>query len=436
MKKKLAIILSVFTALCSLSGCAESASAPDAGTSVPVSASAVIETETTASAVEETTAVPETTVPETAEDLTSGLIYDENDNTWSTENEKYKKFAAIMKYECGRSPDIKGTYLLASDDEIIFLGGINSVGTDGNKVDEYTVYEIGSVTKTFTAAAVFQLCEQGKLRLDDKLGKFFPEYTVGADITIYQLLHMMSGIRREFLDNSHGLTEGDTNNEAFENWKRYYRDDYSDDELLAELFSAELDLEPGTGYQYSNVNYTLLAMIIEQVTGESYDEYIRKNIFDVCGMEHSSSMADGDVTVVPDPIPADKYPFDINELSPEGYFGCQRTCRGAGDIHSCAADMLAFDRALIGGKLLSEDSLAEMFKAEMMNNIFGYCCGWEYNETFGKGTYYHSGATHFFRVYNVCMDTEEYGELYLISLSPSTDSYDKCVNSIAMAVKY
>lgn len=375
------------------------------------------------------------TVPEDAVDITSGLIYDKSDNTWATDDESMQKFVKIMKSECAISPDIKGTYLLASDDEIIFLGGIGHDGMDENKFNEYTVYEIGSMTKTFTATAVLQLCEQGKLHLDDKIWNFFPEYEKGKDITIYQLLHMQSGIRREFFDNTHGLVEEDTNNEAFDEWKKFYRDGFTDEELLAELFSAEPEFEPGTGYLYSNAGYTLLAMIIEQVTGDSYADYIQANIFDVCGMEHSSSMETGDITVVPDPIPEDKYPFDINELSPTGYFCCPRTVRGCGDIHSCAADILAFDKALINGKLLNEDSLAEMFKAEMISRGNGYCCGWEYNEALGS-TYFHAGATHFFRAYNACLRTEKYGDLYLISLSPSAESYDKCMTSIAMAAKY
>ncbi|MBP5581775.1 MAG: beta-lactamase family protein, partial [Ruminococcus sp.] len=265
------------------------------------------------------------------------------------EKEEYSKLVNIMKYECARSTDIKGTYLLANDDEIIFIGGINSVDTSGNKVDAYTTYEIGSVTKTFTATAVLQLCEQGKLSLDDTLDKFFPEYVYGKDITIYQLLHMKSGIRREFFDDTHGLVEGDTNNEAFEEWKKFYSDGYTDEELLAELFAAEPAFEPGKQHSYSNAGYTLLAMIIEQVTGESYAEYIQKNIFDVCGMEHSSSMTVGDVTGVPEPVPDDMYAFDIYDLSPTGYMQNQRTGRGCSDIHTCAADMLAFDRALTGG---------------------------------------------------------------------------------------
>lgn len=72
-----------------------------------------------------------------------------------------------MKRECAKSSLIKGTYILAADDRVIFIGGINASDIHGNKVDAYTTYEIGSLTKAFTATAVLQLCERGKLSLDD-----------------------------------------------------------------------------------------------------------------------------------------------------------------------------------------------------------------------------------------------------------------------------
>ena len=128
-----------------------------------------------------------------------GLAYDETDHTWTTNDETFQKLVRIMRQECAFPDTASGVYLLATDESVVFLRGVNSVETDGeNRVNAYTVFEIGSVTKTFTAAAVLQLWEQGKLNLDDPLCKYFPEYEKGAEITIRQLLHMQSGLRREF----------------------------------------------------------------------------------------------------------------------------------------------------------------------------------------------------------------------------------------------
>ena len=339
--------------------------------------------------------------------FTEGLSYDEADHTWTTQEEAFRKPVRIMRQECSAPDTDSGVYLLATDDRVIFLCGVSAVETDGaTRVNEYTVFEIGSVTKTFTATAVLQLWEQGKLDLDDPLGKYFPEFEKGAGITIRRLLHMQSGLRREFfpaedLENDHDLL------------KKYYTDGFSDEELLAALFEAEPGHVPETKYEYSNVNYTLLAMIIEKITGKSYGAYIREHIFSVCGMEHSYCTEPGRLTSVPEPVPEGTYAFDFNDVFPTGYMSDFRTTRGAGDICSCAADLLAFDRALTGGKLISRESLDEMFNTEN-----GYGCGW-LNVGRLEPAYLHSGGTPSYISHNLYCRTKKYGSLYLIILNPS-----------------
>ena len=339
--------------------------------------------------------------------FTEGLAYDEADHTWTTQEEAFRKPVRIMRQECSAPDTDSGVYLLATDDRVIFLCGVSAVETDGaTRVNEYTVFEIGSVTKTFTATAVLQLWEQGKLDLDDPLGKYFPEFEKGAGITIRRLLHMQSGLRREFfpaedLENDHDLL------------KKYYTDGFSDEELLAALFEAEPGHVPETKYEYSNVNYTLLAMIIEKITGKSYGAYIREHIFSVCGMEHSYCTEPGRLTSVPEPVPEETYAFDFNDVFPTGYMSDFRTARGAGDICSCAADLLAFDRALTGGNLISRESLDEMFNTEN-----GYGCGW-LNVGRLEPAYLHSGGTPSYISHNLYCRTKKYGSLYLIILNPS-----------------
>ena len=177
--------------------------------------------------------------------ITEGLAYDETDHAWTTEEEAFRKLVRIMRQECAAPDTASGVYLLATDDRIVFLRGVNSTETDGKtSVNAYTVFEIGSVTKTFTATAVLQLWEQGKLDLDDPLGKYFPEYEKGAGITIRQLLHMQSGIMREFFPED--MLEND-----YDLMKKYYTDGFSDEELLASLFEADLGFAPGTTSSYS-----------------------------------------------------------------------------------------------------------------------------------------------------------------------------------------
>jgi CubicO group peptidase (beta-lactamase class C family) len=347
-----------------------------------------------------------------------GLAYDETDHTWTTNEETFQKLVRIMRQECAFPDTASGVYLLATDESVVFLRGVNSVETDGEtRVNAYTVFEIGSVTKTFTATAVLQLWEQGKLNLDDPLGKYFPEYEKGAKITIRQLLHMQSGLRREFFPD-----------EALENdpdlMKKYYTDGFSDEELLTALYDAELGFAPGAKYEYSNVNYTLLAMIIEKTTGKSYGEYIREHIFSVCGMDHSYSMEPGGLTSVPEPVPEGTYSFNFDDVFPTGYMTDLRSARGAGDIYSCAADLLAFDRALANGTLLSRESLDEMFNTES-----GYGCGWV---SVGRRepAYLHSGGTPSYISHNLYCPTKKYGNLYLIILNPTVRNPSHAENII------
>ena len=363
-------------------------------------------------------------------DITEGLVYDETDNTWAAADEDLAELAGIMKRECARSPEIKGIYILATDDRVVFIGGINSSDVNGNRADAYTTYEIGSLTKAFTATAVFQLCERGELSLDSTLGLYFPEFEYGKEITVYHLLHMQSGLRKDFVSDETFLDEN--GNPDIEEFRRYYYDGFTDKELLSMLFACEPEFSPGTGFLYSNTGYTLLAMIIEKVTGESYAEYVRENIFDVCGMDHSSSMATGDVTSIPEFVPDGSSPYtDYHEIVDTLYMQLIKPERGVGDIHSCAADMLLFDRALIGGKLISGESLAEMFRMDR-----DYGCGWMRARP-GAPIYYHGGQTYAYLSYNLYGKTEKYGNIYLIQLHPTVegDRYsNECMREIIRAV--
>lgn len=344
-------------------------------------------------------------------DISAGLAYDGSSNFWYSEKEEYKGLVEVMRQYCSNYPEIRGTYLLATDDDVIFIGGMNSRETDGKTpVDAYTTYEIGSLTKVFTATAIFQLVEKGRLSLDDTIDKFFPEYAHGKEITIFSLLHMQSGIRRELMDVEPESLET-VSKEDIEKFRKYwFADGFSDKELLDELFAADLDYEPGTKYQYSNAGYFLLAKIIEKASGMKYRDYLKKHIFDVCNLKHTTSMEHGGLTSVPETtFPNAATPYEIDKVFEDLYIGTVAS-QGSGDIHSCAADLLAFDRALIGGKLIKDGSLTQMLHFEL-----GYGCGWM--EVRGmSNAYFHSGGTPLYHAENTYCKSKKYGNVYLIQL--------------------
>ncbi|MBO7426551.1 MAG: beta-lactamase family protein [Clostridiales bacterium] len=330
-----------------------------------------------------------------------------DDNLYINKDKKYEELiATATKF------DFYGSMILATDEDVVLYSGGEGKTIDGKPVDPYTTYDIGSNSKAFTAVSIMQLIEQGKVSLDDTLDVYFPEYETGKDITIYNLLHMQSGIPDDINEPEEfwGISDED---EVMDFLKaKYFCDNLTDEEYLNALYAAPLLFEPGTEQSYSNTNYHLLAFIIEQVSGMSYCDYVQKNIFDVCGMKHTTSMVIGNETSVPEGYEMEQ---EIGMVDENGYELQGITDRGDGGIHSCAADLLAFDRALFGGKLVSEGSLQEM-----MNWDMEYGCGL-YPFASNNKSYGHSGAYGVYISMNIIYETEEFGRVYLIMLLATND---------------
>ncbi|RDC58742.1 serine hydrolase domain-containing protein [Adhaeribacter pallidiroseus] len=129
-------------------------------------------------------------------------------------------------------------------------------------------FEIGSITKQFTAVAIMQLVEKGLLSLDDDISKYLQISFPKEAITVRQLLHHTSGIKEVRLGDilySH----------------------YSRDTVLSLIEKARFDFKPGTEMMYNNKGYFLLGLIIEKLTGQTYEEYLTKNLFLKAGMQNS-----------------------------------------------------------------------------------------------------------------------------------------------------
>jgi len=135
-----------------------------------------------------------------------------------------------------------------------------------------TVYRIGSITKQFTAAAVMQLVEQGKISLDDTIQKFLPAYhTQGHHVTIRQLLTHTSGIK--------------SYTSLGPEWTSRMRLDLPPDSLTAMFQAKPFDFEPGTRFLYNNSGYYLLGLIIERASGASYAGYLQQHLFGPLGLD-------------------------------------------------------------------------------------------------------------------------------------------------------
>jgi D-alanyl-D-alanine carboxypeptidase len=172
--------------------------------------------------------------------------------------------------------EFSGTVLVAKKDGVVFQKAYGLASKEynvPNRVD--TKFNLGSINKIFTQVAIGQLAEQGKLSLDDKLGKYLPDYPnheAAEKVTIRQLLDMKSGIGDFF---------GPEFDEMYKDHLRTLKD------FLSLFASKPLVFEPGTKQQYSNGGYIVLGAIIEKTSGQDYYDYVREHIFKVAGMNNT-----------------------------------------------------------------------------------------------------------------------------------------------------
>ncbi|MBV9719304.1 MAG: beta-lactamase family protein [Candidatus Eremiobacteraeota bacterium] len=203
-----------------------------------------------------------------------------------------------------------------------------------------TPQAIGSITKQFTAACILMLAQEGRLSIDDKVSKYVPEYRLGSEITLRQMLNMVSGIS----DNDPAIY-GDELTKPI-----------SRSAMLANLNKLPLMYAPGKHMVYTNTNYNLLGLIVERVSGKPYLTFLRQRIFAPLGMTSSATfgsappgMAKGYAHLKPG------QPFESRaEMNPDFAFG-------TGNMISTPLDLLKWDSALLGGKILNAASLRTMF---------------------------------------------------------------------------
>ena len=221
-------------------------------------------------------------------------------------------------------------------------------------------YSIGSISKQFTAAAILILQEQGKLKLDDPVGKYVPGLTRGDEVTIRQILSHTAG----------------------------YQDFWPEDYLMKPMMQPAtaqqitdawakkpLDFEPGTQWQYSNTGYVIAGMVVEKVSGHKLMEFLGEHIFHPLGMR---SVWDSDEARL---TQTDATAYIRNALGP--LRAAPKEGRGwmfaAGELAMTAHDLALWDESLIAQKLLKPESYKEMFTEVKLKD--------------GKGTHYGLGVS-------------------------------------------
>ncbi len=281
------------------------------------------------------------------------------------------------------------------------------VTPDGTEVygDTDALYQIGSMTKAFTALAIQKLIREGVLSENDTVSELIPGYTAYYDskpceITVGQLLYQTSGYTNKESDYP-SATEG----MSLRDWA------YS-------MSGKELNSRPGSEYSYSNVNYDLLGAIIEQVSGKTYAEYMRTGILVPLGLTHTYAQApEAGANIVPGSRLGYRRSFTyeipvIEGRIPAGYF------------YSNATDMAEWIRIWTGTADIPEE-YKELISAvkDRLNEPGDYYSGWE---LFENGTIGHSGGTPNYSSRIVFSDEKKTGVCVLTNLNVAASTDGLC----------
>jgi D-alanyl-D-alanine carboxypeptidase len=204
-----------------------------------------------------------------------------------------------------------------------------------------TVYEIGSITKQFTAAAIMGLAEEGKLSLDDPMSRFFPDWPeAGRTATVKQLLNHTSGIKSYT---------------SIPRWRSLMALPLTHDSIVALFKNEPADFAPGTDWRYDNSGYYLLGLIIENVTGQAYSTYIAQHLFEPAGLNSTSYC--GSNAIVPGR--AGGYSASSAGIVNAAPIFVDQAY-AAGGICSTTADLITWTRALQSGKVVKSASYQAM----------------------------------------------------------------------------
>jgi D-alanyl-D-alanine carboxypeptidase len=241
-------------------------------------------------------------------------------------------------------------------------------------VQPQTIFQIQSITKTFTATAIMLLVDEGKLNLEDKITKYLSGVPAcWNDITIRHLLTHTSGIKDFINEPTMDL-----------------RHDIKPEDVIKSLLELPLNFPPGEKYAYSNTGYHLLGMIIHQVTGKLWGDFLKERIFEPLAMNDTRVVSCSELIT----NRAAGYVWENGQVQ-NGYFLAPTILAYAGGgLRSTALDLAKWDAALAGEKVLKRPVLDQMWTPAKFNNgsPSSYGFGWVITNSHGHRVISHTGS--------------------------------------------
>lgn len=281
------------------------------------------------------------------------------------------------------------TVMVAKEGKIIYKNAFGLANLELNvPMQADNVFEIGSITKQFTAVAILMLQEQGKLDINDPITKFIPDYpTHGKTITIHHLLNHTSGIKSY----------------TSMNLQEIARTDMTPKELIDFFKNEPMDFDPGEQWSYNNSGYILLGYIIEKSSGMSYEDFIETKIFKPLGMENSRYGHKLEI------IKNRAYGYQKSDNYRNAEYLSMTLPYAAGSLMSTVEDLQKWQLGLTQNKLIKKETLALAHQNTTLNNnkptYYGY--GWSVNEIQGIPTVEHGGGIFGYTSYQIYVPSKD-----------------------------
>jgi CubicO group peptidase (beta-lactamase class C family) len=244
------------------------------------------------------------------------------------------------------------------------------------------VFQSGSVGKQFTATAIMQLVEEGKLRLDDRLTKYFPQSPDSwRDITV-----------RHLLTHTSGIPDWETDSTVIN-----LRNDYTEGQLLHKAMSLRLDFQPGERWSYSNTGYVVLGILIHHVAGKFYGDVLRERVFQPLAMETTRIISEADIV----PNRAAGYRLVDGDLKNQEWVSPSLNTTADGSLYLSILDLVKWDAGLNTEKILKKSSLEQMWTPVRLksDSLHPYGFGWDLSSVNGRKAIRHSGSWQGFNSY-------------------------------------